>query len=389
MTGELGELLLSHRQRRLVHEIRDHCTTAATADDVDADVGGPHSAELAAEVGARGWWNFTIDPRYGGARHAGGGFLDAALFAEEAFKAQLRIAGYIPTFIVVAALNMFGTAAQRADHFSRVVRGGVLAVSLTEPQAGSDIAAVDTRARLDDTGTHWVISGRKRWCSLANVADHILVFCRTAGESDRDGLSMIFVPRDADGLTIDPIRTPIPDLTCALTFDAVRVPRDALLGQEGAGFRQSVAGLNFERMIVAASSLGLAQRAFDDALAYVRERRQFGRPVGSFQAQQHRFAGLATELTKTRLLVHGVAAMMDDDPARSLPREASMAKLSATELAKRCALEGMQAMGANGYANEYGMERYLRAALGSTFFGGTSEIQRNIIAQTFGLRADN
>jgi alkylation response protein AidB-like acyl-CoA dehydrogenase len=146
-----------------------------------------------------------------------------------------------------------------------------------------------------------------------------------------------------------------------------------------------MAGLNNERVILGAQALGLAQRAFDDALAYAKDRVQFGRPIGSFQAIQHKFADLATELAQARLLVRSVARMTDADPDRVLAQEASMVKLATTELSKRCALEGMQIMGGYGYATEYPMERYLRGAVVSTVFGGTSEIQRNIIAKTLGL----
>jgi alkylation response protein AidB-like acyl-CoA dehydrogenase len=138
-------------------------------------------------------------------------------------------------------------------------------------------------------------------------------------------------------------------------------------------------------VILAASALGLAQRAFDDALAYAKERKQFGRPVGTFQALQHKFADMATDIAQARLLVRFVARLTDEDPTRMLPQEASMAKLAATELAKRCALEGLQIMGGYGYAKEYPMERHLRSAVVTTIYGGTSEIQRNIIAKTLGL----
>lgn len=387
--SRLADRLLSPLQLEWLAELEAYTEAhrAAGAGDGASQDDRPHSPEVAGELARRGWWGLTIDPRHGG---SGGGFVDAAIYAEHMFEAQLPIAGYLPTFIAVAALNAFGTEAQRTELLGAVAGGGVLAVSITEPLAGSDAAAITTRARREDSGDGpvWVIDGHKRWCTLAHMASHILVFCRTSDEPNRhSGLSMIFVPRDAGGLSISPIETPIGGLTTELSFDEVRVPGDALLGTEGAGWAQAVAGLNVERMIIAASSLGLAQRAFDDALAYVKTRTQFGRPVSSFQAQQHRFADLATELSKTRLLVRAVAGAMDADPERLLPQEASMAKLSATELAKRCALEGMQAMGANGYATEYRMERYLRTALGSTFFGGTSEIQRNIIAQTLGMGA--
>jgi isovaleryl-CoA dehydrogenase len=146
-----------------------------------------------------------------------------------------------------------------------------------------------------------------------------------------------------------------------------------------------MAGLNFERVILAATALGLAQRSFDTALEYAKQRRQFGRPIGSFQAIQHKLADLATDLAQARLLVRWVARLTDEDPSRMLPQEASMAKLAATELSKRCALEGMQIMGGYGYASEYPMERYLRSAVVGTIYGGTSEIQKNIIAKTLGL----
>ncbi len=148
---------------------------------------------------------------------------------------------------------------------------------------------------------------------------------------------------------------------------------------------QLMAGLNVERLILAAIQLGIGQRAFDDTLAYVKERRQFGRPIGSFQALQHRLADIATELEASRLMTYWVASQVDEDPKRLLPREASMVKLKVTETAQKAALEGMQMMGGYGYSSEYDMERLVRTTLVSTIYGGTSEIQRNIIAKTYGL----
>ena len=146
-----------------------------------------------------------------------------------------------------------------------------------------------------------------------------------------------------------------------------------------------MAGLNVERLILAATMLGLAERAFDDALAYVKERRQFGKSIGSFQALQHRLADMATDLEAARLMTYWVASKVDSEPDRTLPREASMVKLFVTEATKRITLEGMQMMGGYGYSSEYDMERLVRTALVSTNYGGTSEIQRGIIAKTLGL----
>jgi isovaleryl-CoA dehydrogenase len=196
---------------------------------------------------------------------------------------------------------------------------------------------------------------------------------------------MLSVPRDVDGLEVRLIETMAGREVNDLFFTDCRVPADRLIGVPDQGWHQLMAGLNHERLIIAAQALGMAQRAFDDTLAYVKERKQFGRPVGSFQALKHRLADLLTEIEAARLLVYDVAYRSDAEPSATLPREASMAKLKATEVARHAALEGVQMMGGAGYAVEYGMEHQARAALVTTIYGGTSEIQREIIARTLGL----
>jgi isovaleryl-CoA dehydrogenase len=375
---------LTDEQRDFVAAIRDFCAREVTPEKLAALTDGgrdPHNHEVAARMAELGWYGLTIPEQYGG---SGGSFLDATLFLEEHARGQVPIGAYGVTLIVVGALNRFGTEEQKADLLGRVTRGGTLAIAMSEPDAGSDVAALKCRARRD--GDEWVLSGSKMWCSFAHKASHVLIVCRTGEGSERhEGLSMVFVPRDAEGFTMRPIDTLGGEDTNELHLDDVRVPAEALLGTEGGGWLQLMAGLNNERVILAALALGLAQRAFDDTLAYVKERRQFGRPVGSFQALQHRLADLATDLVQARLLVRWVARLTDEDPGRMLPQEASMAKLAATELAKRCALEAVQMAGGYGYAKEYPMERHLRSAVVTTIYGGTSEIQRNIVAKTLGL----
>jgi isovaleryl-CoA dehydrogenase len=366
---------LNDEQRAFVEAIRDFA-----ARERWEPVEGGHSDAVAARMGELGWYGLQIDEEYGG---SGGSFLDATLFLEETARNEIPVAGYGVTLIVVGALNRFGSEEQKADLLPRVIEGGTLAIAMSEPEAGSDVAALKTRARRD--GDEWVIDGAKMWCSYAHKASHVLVVCRT-GEGERhEGMSMILVPRETAGFTITPIPTLGGEETNELHLDGVRVPEEGLLGTDGGGWVQLMAGLNYERTILAATSLGVAQRAFDDALAYAKERRQFGRPIGSFQALSHKFAELATQIAQVRLLVRWVAGLTDENPDRMLPQEASMAKLAATELAKRCALEGMQIMGGYGYAKEYPMERHLRTAVVGTIYGGTSEIQKNIIAKTLGL----
>jgi isovaleryl-CoA dehydrogenase len=366
---------LTHEQEAFVEAIRDFAARERFERPEDG-----HSDEVAARMGELGWYGLQIPEQYGG---SGGSFLDATLFLEETAFGRIPVAAYGVTLIVVGALNRFGTEEQKADLLGRVARGGTLAIAMSEPEAGSDVAALKTRARRDNGSL--VLDGAKMWCSYAHRASHILIVCRTGDGERHEDMSMILVPRDAEGMTITPIPTLGGEETNEIHLDGVRVPEEALLGAAGGGWTQLMAGLNYERTILAATALGLAQRTFDDALAYTKERRQFGRPVGTFQALSHRFAELATELAQVRLLVRWVASLTDEDPSRMLPQEASMAKLAATELAKRCALEGMQAMGGYGYATEYPMERYLRSAVVGTIYGGTSEIQKNIIAKTLGL----
>ena len=375
------DLALADEQQDFVRALRDFAAKEVTPELRSQHHDDHHSDDIAERLAELGWWSLTIDEEYGG---SGGQFFDAVLFLEEVARGQIPVAGYGVTLIVVGALNRFGTEEQKADLLGRVSKGGVLAIAMSEPEAGSDVGSLTTKARLEDG--EWVLNGSKMWCSYAHKASHTLIVCRTQeGSEKHEGLSMIFVPHDADGFTITPIDTLGGQETNELHLDNVRVPESALLGAEGNGWTQLMAGLNNERVILAASALGLAQRAFDDALAYTKERKQFGRPVGSFQALQHKFADLATQLAQARLLVRFVARLTDEDPMRMLPQEASMAKLACTELAKKCALEGMQMMGGYGYATEYPMERHLRSAVVTTIYGGTSEIQKNIIAKTLGL----
>jgi alkylation response protein AidB-like acyl-CoA dehydrogenase len=375
---------LTDEQRDFVSAIRDFCARECSEDKLAALTDGgkdPHNHEVAARMAELGWYGLDIGEEYGG---SGGSFFDATLFLEETARGQAPIGAYGVTLICVGALNRFGTEEQKRDLLGRVAQGGTLAIAMSEADAGSDVAALKCRARRD--GDEWVLSGSKMWCSFAHKASHVLIVCRTGEGSERhEGLSMIFVPRDAEGFTMRPIDTLGGEDTNELHLDDVRVPAESLLGTEGGGWIQLMAGLNKERVILAALALGLGQRAFDDTLAYVKERKQFGRPVGSFQALQHRLADLATDLVQARLLVRWVARLTDEDPTRMLPQEASMAKLAATELAKRCGLEAVQMAGGYGYAKEYPMERHLRSAVVTTIYGGTSEIQRNIVAKTLGL----
>ena len=376
---------LTDEQRDFVSAIRDFCRrecgTQEQREQLTSNYTEHHNAEIYKKMADLGWLGVTIPEEYGG---SAGTMLDACLFMEETSRGLAPINGYATTLIVAGATRRFGSDEQKQQVLGGISNGSVESIAMTEPESGSDVGSLTTEATRSNGG--YVINGQKVFISNARISDHVLVVCRTTkGENKHDGLSMIFVPVGADGMEMTPIDTMGGRDTNSVYFNDCEVPAEQLLGEQDQGWTQLMAGLNTERLILAATMLGIGQRAFDDALAYAKERKQFGRPIGSFQALQHRFADLATDLEAARLMTWWVASLNDEDPDRMLPKEASMVKLFVTETAQRVALEGMQMMGGYGYSSEYDMERLVRSTLVSTIYGGTSEIQRGIIAKTLGL----
>jgi alkylation response protein AidB-like acyl-CoA dehydrogenase len=376
---------LTDEQRDFVSAIRDFCQresgTQEQREQLTKHHTELHNPEIYKKMADLGWLGLTIPEEYGG---SGGTMLDACLFMEETSRGMAPIGGYATTLIVAGATKRFGTDEQKRRILGGISKGSVEAIAMTEPEAGSDVGSLSTEAVRSNGG--YRINGQKVFISNAHISDHVLVVCRTTkGENKHEGLSMIFVPAGTEGMETKPIDTMGGRETNTLYFNDCEVPSDQLLGELDHGWTQLMAGLNTERLILAATMLGIGQRAFDDALSYAKERKQFGRPIGTFQALQHRFADLATDLEAARLMTWWVASLNDEDPDRMLPKEASMVKLFVTETAQRVALEGMQMMGGYGYSSEYDMERLVRATLVSTIYGGTSEIQRGIIAKTLGL----
>jgi alkylation response protein AidB-like acyl-CoA dehydrogenase len=376
---------LSDEQEDFVDAIRrfcDHeCGTRDQRERLTDGYSKHHNDAIYKQMAELGWLGITIPEQYGG---SGGSMLDACLFMEETSRALAPIGGYATTLIVAGATERFGSEEQKEEILGGIAAGAVEAIAMTEPEAGSDVGALTTSAERVDGG--FVLNGQKVFISNAHIADHVLVVCRTSkGSTKHQGLSMIWLPREAEGLEIVPIKTMGGEETNHLYLTDVEAPAEAVLGEVDQGWTQLMAGLNVERLILAATMLGIAQLVFDEVIVYVKERKQFGRPIGSFQALQHKIADMATEIEAARLMTRWVAALTDEAPDEMLPREASMAKLYVTEVTKRAAVDGMQMMGGYGYASEYDMERLVRTAMVSTIYGGTSEIQRNIIAKTFGL----
>jgi alkylation response protein AidB-like acyl-CoA dehydrogenase len=378
-------LNLTEEQHAFVEAIRDfarrECGTREQRDALTDDGREPHNPEIYAKIAELGWLGAAIPEDYGG---AGGGSVDLCLLCEEFSRGQIPMGFFPVTMMSARPVELFGSDALKEEILPRIVAGTVYAIAMSEPEAGSDVGNLSCRAEQVNGG--WVLNGQKTWITGAHAADHILVVCRTSRTgSKHEGLTMISVPREAPGLEIRLIDTMGGREVNDMYFTDCHVAEDRVVGRPDHAWMQLMAGLNNERLIIAAQALGMAERAFEDALAYVKERKQFGKTIGSFQAVAHRLAELATEIEATRYLVYGVAEAVQAKPDQMLPREASMAKLKATEIAKRTALEGMQMMGGYGYATEYDMERHVRHTLVTTIYGGTSEIQKEIISRSLGL----
>lgn len=376
---------LTDEQRAFVEAIRDfakrECGTREQRDALTENGREPHNPEIYAKIAELGWLGAAIPEAYGG---TGGSSVDLCLLCEEFSRGQIPMGFFPVTMMSARPVELFGTDALKDEILPRIVAGTVYAIAMSEPEAGSDVGNVSCRAERANGG--WVINGQKTWITGAHTADHILLVCRTSRTEDKHfGLTMISVPREVDGLEIRGIETMGGREVNDMFFTDCHVPEERVVGRPDHAWMQLMAGLNNERLIIAAQALGMAERAFEDALGYVKERKQFGRTIGSFQTVAHRIADLATEIEATRHLVYGVAEAVQANPDKMLPREASMAKLKATEVAKRTALEGMQMMGGYGYATEYDMERHVRNTIVTTIYGGTSEIQKEIISRSLGL----
>ncbi|MFT3661872.1 MAG: acyl-CoA dehydrogenase family protein [Gordonia sp. (in: high G+C Gram-positive bacteria)] len=372
-------------QSAFAQAVSDFCKreagTRAQRDAWTDDGREPHSQELYRKMAAFGWAGINVAEEYGG---AGAGNVELCIFLEEAMRGQAPIGGIGPTLITAAAYEKFAPEEMKRAVLAGVVAGDALSISMSEPEAGSDVGALTCRADKVDGG--WLINGQKTWCSCAHYASSILLIARTdRSGAKHEGLTQFHIPAGIEGLRVNPIDTLGGSEVNDLYFTDCFVPDENVVGRVGDGWTQLMAGLNTERLILAAMQLGVAERSFGDTLKFIRERKQFGRPVGTFQALRHWMADHATEIAATKELIYSLAKVSDENPGQMMPREASMVKLKATEVSKAMTIDGMQMMGGYGYAKEFDAERLMRGAIISTVFGGTNEIQRDIIGKTYGL----
>jgi alkylation response protein AidB-like acyl-CoA dehydrogenase len=327
-----------------------------------------------------GLWGIAVEETYGGSKAPA---LTRCIVVEEIQRAGACLGyAFVPTALFCAeAIGRFGREDQRVQLLPDLAAGRLrMAMSLSEPDCGSDLMGLATRAVAD--GDELVVRGQKIFTTGADSADLILMLVRTTPDvAPREALTFLLVPRRAPGVDVRPLRKLAGQgtHTCEVFLDDVRLARSSVVGEIGRGAAVVMDLLDADRVYTAAQSLGIAQGAFDLALAYAKERRQFGTEIINHQAIGHMLANMSMRLAGSRALMCQAAELLDaGQPCRS---EAAMAKIACSETATRCALDGMQILGGYSYMVEYGMERYYREAKIQEIYGGTNQILRNVVAR--------
>lgn len=348
----------------------------------EVDETGEFNLQAVKKMGPLGLLGLNVPEEYGG---SGVDAISAAIAIEElgwgCGSTALSIAAH--NSLGCAPIAMFGSPELKSRFLPPVVSGsgGLAALALTEPGAGSDLkGGVSLRARRE--GDEWRLDGSKMWCTNASLADFIVTLARTDPRGGGRSLSLFVVPTNTPGLYIAPPEKKMGlkgSPTHALTYENVRIPAEYLLGQEGEGLRQCLAVLDGGRIGIAALSVGLAQAAYEEAMRYAKERTAFGRPIAEHQAIAWKLADAATHIETARLMVYYAAWMKD----QGLPytKQAAMAKLFASEMAEQVCRDAIQIHGGYGYSREYPVERIYRDVRLMTIGEGTSEIQRMVISR--------
>ncbi|MCW5632115.1 MAG: acyl-CoA dehydrogenase family protein [Rubrivivax sp.] len=373
-------------ERRLIQDtarkfaMKEVLPVANELDPVQGDM----PMALRDKLAGMGYFGIMIPEEFGG---MGLGCFEYCLVTEELARCWMSVASLIArgNGLIGSSRNM--NAAQREQWLRRMARGEFLgAFSLSEPNAGSDVANITCRARRD--GEHWVLNGSKYWCTFADGADFIMVLVRTGETIDPArkhlGISAFLIEKPRGQLPPGVRGNPIPKIgyfgwrTYELAFDDCRVPASCMVGEEGKAFYMVSQGLEKARAHTAARAIGLARGALEDAIAYAKQREQFGRPIGEFQAIRFKIAQMATEIEAARQLMYFVCDAIDC--GRRCDQEAAMCKLFASEMAERVTSEALQIHGGAGYTKLYAVERHWRDARLTKIFEGTSEIQQRIIS---------
>jgi butyryl-CoA dehydrogenase len=382
---------LSDEQRAIRDTCREFAREVVAPAAPALDRGHLFGYDIVRRMGELGLFGLPFPERWGG---AGGDFLSYCIAIEEISRADAGIGITLEAAVSLGAapIHAYGTREQKERFLPDLLSGRRLwSFGLTEPQAGSDAGATQTRADLVDGC--WVVNGAKQFItnSGTDISAGVTITAVTARRQGaaRGEISAILVPRDTPGYVVQPAYDKLgwhSSDTHPLTFDDCRVPEENLLGRRGGGLRQFLHTLTGGRVAIAALSVGLAQACLDASLEYARERTQFGRPISSFQAIQFKIADMAMEVELARLITYKAAVAYQGSTGApgEVQRLAAMAKLFSSETSKRAADQAVQIHGGYGFMEEYPVARYWRDAKVNEIGEGTSEIQRMLIARELG-----
>lgn len=375
------DVSLTAEQRQIQEMVSQFVDEEIRPVAAEIDATDEFPAALIGEMGELGLMGMPFPTEYGG---AGLDYHSYAIGVEEISRGSGGVGTIVAAHISLAGnmLFAFGDAYQKETYLRPLAEGTEIgAFALSEPQAGSDVPAMETTAQRD--GDEYVIDGGKLWISNGSVADTITLFAKTDPEAGRNGISSFIVrPEEDEVFHIEGTEHKLGDKGCPtaeLRFSEMRLPDERRIGEEGDGFVQALKTLNGGRISIAARGVGIAQAALDAALAYAAEREQFGQPISQFQAIQHKLAEMDTKVSAARMLMHKAADLkMQDEP---FVKEAAQAKLYASEISREVANEGIQIHGGYGYTTDFPAERFYRDAKLNEIYEGTSEILRNTIAR--------
>lgn len=346
----------------------------------EIDQKGEFPWDIIKKMAGLGLMGLPFPEEYGG---SGGDTISYAIAVEEIARASGSVAITLSAHISLACgtIYLFGNEEQKRKYLVPMARGEKLgAFGLTEPGAGSDAAAIKTRAILD--GDEWIINGQKIFITNGSVADVVVIAAVTDPAKGKRGISNFIVEKGTPGFRIGREEDKMGlrgSVTSELIFEDCRIPRENLLGKEGEGYKQFLITLDGGRIGIGAMAVGLGMAALEASVKYAKERVQFGQPIAEFQAIQWMLADMATELEAARLLVYRAAWLKEQ--GQRFTKEAAMAKLFASEAAVRACYKAIQIHGGYGYMKDYPVERLYRDARLTTIGEGTSEIQRLVIAR--------
>ncbi len=372
--------VLTDEHRLLQDTVREFASRELLPVAAELDAQARFPAEIIAKAAAIGLLGLTVPERYGGSG------LDPVAYVIAHEELARASAGFqtivtVNNSLVCDPIGRWGTEAQKRKYLPDLAAGRWLGCyCLTEPGAGSDAMSLRTTATL--RGGEWILSGTKIFVTNGVEADLCVVYARSGGAPGAAGISAFLVEKSFPGLSVGKVEKKLGikcSSTAELIFDGCRVPADNLLGARGQGGQIALATLDGGRIGIAAQALGITRACFEESVAYVQQRQQFGRPIAEFQAVRWALADMATRLDAARMLTHRAAALRG--AGRPYSKEAAMAKLLASETAMWAAHRAVQLFGGYGYIQDYPVERYFRDAKITEIYEGTSEIQRLVISR--------